>query len=215
MKNILAYIPFTSPWIIRHFLGDEKKVLDVGCGDGSLMVKVNCDRKYDVVGIDLYKPYLKIARESGVYKKIIVSDIRKLKFKNNSFDAVLLSQVIEHLNKKEALKVISTMEKIAKDKVIICTTNGFAPYDPFDVFDDNSLQVHKSGWEIKEMKNYGYKVYGQGAGFIYKPGGLLLRFRKLKSFLVMLSFLFSPLNYFFPRLSAFIVAVRSHNDSET
>ena len=66
MKNILGYIPFSSPWIIRHHLGNAKTVLDVGCGDGEFMLKVNPDKKYDVVGLDNINDYydvnLKLAR---------------------------------------------------------------------------------------------------------------------------------------------------------
>lgn len=215
MKNMLVYIPFSSPWIIRHHLGNARTVLDVGCGDGEFMLKVNPDKKYDVVGLDLYKPDLKKAKKTGVYKKVIFSDLRKIKllrkvrFKNNSFDVVLASQVIEHISKKEGLKVISTLEKLAKRKVIIFTPNGFVPFDPFDVIDDNPLQVHKSGWEIEEMRRYGYKVYGQANSFIYRPQtGLLYKFRKLKNFFVIISLLLAPISYFLPKTSSMIIAVK-------
>lgn len=208
--NFLRFLPFSLPWIIRHLLGDAKNVLDVGCGDGSLMVKVNCDGKYNnVVGIDLYKPYLKEAKKSGVYKEIISADIRKIRFKNKSFDVVLASQVIEHLNKKEALKLLAKLEKIAKYKVIVGTPNGYVKFDPFEMTDDNKLQEHKSGWTIKEMEIYKYKVYGQGSGFIYRPNGLLSRFRRLKKILVVISYLLSPLSYFFPSTSAYMIAIKA------
>lgn len=208
MKNILVHFPFTSPWIIRYHLGNAKSILDVGCGDGSLMIKVNRDKKYDITGVDLYKPYLKLAKRSGVYKNVISSDIRKIKFKDKSFDAVLASQVIEHLTKKDALKLIKKMEKIARHKIILATPNGFVKYDPFEIIDDNKLQEHKSGWEIKEMKKMGYEVFGQGSGFIYRPSGLLYKFRGLKDILVIFSYILSPISYFFPITSTSITAVK-------
>lgn len=209
MKNILVYIPFSSPWIVRHHLGNAKTVLDVGCGDGEFMLKVNPDKKYDVVGLDLHKPHLKKAKQTGVYKKVVFSDLRKLKLKKNSFDVVLASQVIEHIDKKEGLSMISILEKLAKRKVIISTPNGFVPFDPFDVIDDNPFQVHKSGWEIEEMKRYGYKVYGQANSFIYRSQtGLLYKFRRLKNFFVMVSLLLAPISYFLPQTSSMIIAVK-------
>lgn len=208
MKNILVFFPFTSPWIIRYHLGEVKTVLDVGCGDGSLMLKVNGDKKYDVTGIDLYTPYLKLAKESGVYRKVVRSDIRKIKFRDRSFDVVLASQIIEHLNKKDGLNLIKKLEKISKYKVILTTPKGFVKYDPFEVIDDNKLQEHKSGWEIEELKNLGYKVFGQGSGLIYSPNGLLYKFRNLKDILVIISYFLSPISYFFPKTSASLTAVK-------
>lgn len=209
MRNILIKIPFTSVWIIRRHLSNAKTVLDVGCGDGSLMGKLNHDKKYNIVGVDLYKPYLDKAKDLGVYKKLVSSDLRKLKFKNKSFDIVLASQVVEHLTKKEASELIVKLEKIAKHKVIITTPNGYVKYDPFEVIDDNKLQKHKCGWDISEMRRLGYRVYGQGSKFIYlSEVGLLYRFRNLKYILAIISYILSPLNYFLPDRSFCIVAVK-------
>lgn len=206
--NFLRILPFSSPWIIRYHLGENNKVLDIGCGDGSLMTKVNPDKKYEVVGVDLYKPSLEKAKNSGVYKRVILKDLKKVKFKSKSFDVVLASQVIEHLNKQDALYLIKKLEKIAKQRVILITPKGFVEFDPFEVIDSNKLQEHKSEWEIKELKDMGYKVYGQGSGFIYRPSGLLYRYRKLKNIMVLVSFLLSPVTYFIPATSAYIIAVK-------
>lgn len=208
MKNLLAFIPFSSPWIIRQRLSNAKTVLDVGCGDGSLMVKVNADKKYKVIGIDLYGPYLKKAKDSGVYQRITKGNLKTINFKNKSFDVVLASQVIEHLSKRDSLKLIQKLEKIAKEKVIIATPKGFVKYDPFEVIDGNKLQEHKSGWEIEEMRRLGYKVYGQGSGFIYCPTGMLYKYRNLKNILVIISFLLAPFTYLVPETSACIIAVK-------
>lgn len=207
-NKILTHIPFSSPWIFRFHLGNARTVLDIGCGDGSLMMKINHDNKYHVTGVDLYKPYLKKAKATGVYRQIISSDIRKIKFKAKSFDVVIASQVIEHLNKKDALNLIKKMEKITKKRLILATPNGFVEYDPFEGGDGNSLQEHKSGWETEEMEKMGYRVYGQGVGFIYKPNGLLYRYRKFKDFWVLISYLLSPISYIAPEASASIVAVK-------
>lgn len=201
-------LPFSYSWIFRHHLGNKKSVLDVGCGEGNIMSKINSDNKYNVTGVDLHRPYLRQAKELGAYRKLLYGDIRRLRFKQKSFDAVMSSQVIEHLTKKEGLKLIKVMENIASDKIIIGTTNGFFPYDPYMGRDDNPLQVHKSGWDIKEMENYGYKVYGQGISFIYKPGGLAYKFPSIGIFLFLFSYFLSPLTYIFPEMSSYIIAVK-------
>lgn len=193
---------------MKHHFGNARKILDIGCGDGSLMLKINSDKKYKVTGIDLYLPNLKIARMNGAYSKIKKVDIRMIKFRNKSFAVVLASQVIEHLTKKDAVRLLGKLEKIARHKIIISTPNGYVAYDPFEVNDGNKLQKHKSGWSINELRAYGYKIYGQGSGFIYRPTGLLYKFRRFKNIFVVISYLLSPLTYFFPETSAYLIAVK-------
>lgn len=207
--NLFKFLPLSPPWIIRYHIGRSKTVLDVGCGEGSLMAKVNSDKRYEVVGIDLYLPYLKIAKATGVYKKLEQKDIKNICLPDKSFDAVLAHQVIEHLNKKDALKLLNKLEKIARHKVIISTPNGYVKYDPFEIRDDNKLQKHKSGWTQKELEGYKYKVYGQGCGFIYRPTGLLYKFRSFKHILVSISYLLATLSYFFPSTSAYLIAIKA------
>ena len=187
-----------------------KTILDVGCGDGSFIALLNKDKKFEVIGIDAYKPYLAKAKKTGVYKKLILGDVRKLPFKEKSFDIVLCSQVIEHLKKEEGEELIRDLEKTAKRQVIVATTVGFFPYEPFEGKDENPLQVHQSGWEPKEFEKRGYKVYGQGAGFVYGRKRIV---RPLPQLLQIpffgLSYCLSPLFYFFPKHAAHMICVKN------
>lgn len=205
--RLLDIFPFTYQWIIARELVGTKTILDVGCGDGYLISLLNKDKKFRVVGVDLYKPYLKIAKERGVFKRLIRKDIRYLKFPEKSFDVVMSSQVVEHLGKRESQRLIREMERIARYKVLVGTTNGFFPFDAIEGGDKNPLQVHKSGWSPEEFRKQGYKVYGQAAGFIYKPGGLGHRFKELGYVFYAISYLLSPLIYLFPKFSTYLVAV--------
>jgi|SRR5579871_3025139 len=203
----MKLLPFTYPWIVRkNIIG---KILDVGCGDGAQMSMINSDRELNVTGLDLYKPYVEKAKKSGVYTNVLLGDVRKMNFKKASFDTVLSSQVVEHLTKIEARKLISTMEKIAKKRIIIGTTNGFFPFDPLEGKDGNPLQVHKSGWSIEEFKREGYHVYGQGLGIVYKPYGLAHRLSSVNMVWFLLSYLLAPVTYVFPQVSAYLIAVKS------
>lgn len=210
--NLFNNLPFTYHWILSKLLGDNKTVLDVGCGDGEVVAILNKNKSYDVTGIDLFEPFLRKAKKTGAYKKLLVGDIRDLKFNDKSFDVVLSSQVVEHLKKKESLGMIKEMERIAKKRVIIATIVGFLPFHPIDGDDeDNPLQVHKSGWEVEEFQKLGYTVLGQGSRLFYKEGGVI---RFLPGFLYpigfAMSYLLSPLNYFFPKKMAYLqIAVKN------
>lgn len=195
---------------MRHELKDAITILDVGCGDGATMATINFDKKYKVTGIDLYKPSLIKAKKTGVYNKLLLEDIRNLQKKGEKYDVVFSSQVVEHLTKTEALKLIKVMETLAKKKTIIGTTNGFFPFHQIQGEDKNPLQVHKSGWKISEFQKSNYKVVGQGAGFVYKPWGLGHKFPALNQVWFSLSYLLSPVQYLFPQLSTYIIAVKKY-----
>ena len=147
-------MPFTYPWIIKNNLAGARTLLDVGCGDGSFM-KIIRSEDIKVIGVDLFSPYLKSARRLGIYEKVLKQDIKKLKFKKKSFDVVLSSQVVEHLKRKEALKLISKMEAIAKNRVIVGTPNGYFPQEEYD---KNKLQEHQSFWTKRDFEKLGFKV---------------------------------------------------------
>lgn len=49
----------------------------------------------------------------------IVADIRKLPFKDNSFDTVLACQILEHLPFNDVEKVLSELNRVSKKNVVI------------------------------------------------------------------------------------------------
>lgn len=104
-------------WIIDK---SAKSILDVGCGQGFPMKMIKVRMKVDKsVGVDLFKPYIKIGKQLKIHDQYIISDVRRLRAKNKSYDIVLALQIIEHLRKREAWKVVRKMEKIAKKQIIV------------------------------------------------------------------------------------------------
>ena len=139
-------------------------VLDVGCGKNSSLQRIK-KRGYSV-GVDIFAPAIKESKSKKIHDEYILMDIRKLltRIKPKSFDVVLASDVIEHFDKKDALYLLESFEKIARKKIIIFTPNGFVPQTNFD---DNNAQEHKSGWDVDEMEKMGYAVFGiHGAKFL-------------------------------------------------
>lgn len=142
---------------LEKAVGECNTLLDVGCGSNSPIQKFS--KKLYCEGVDAFLPSIENSKKAGIHNKyhaISVLDIEK-KFEPKSFDCVLASDLIEHLEKKDGLKLIDMMEKIAINKVIIFTPNGFLKQGEYD---NNPWQVHKSGWTVKEMKAKGYEVIG-------------------------------------------------------
>jgi len=73
------------------------RMLDVGCGDGSLTKKIGSKMgTKDIYGIENDDKLIREARRKGI--KIFKADAnKKLPFRNDFFDVIVSNQVLEHL----------------------------------------------------------------------------------------------------------------------
>ncbi|QQG40225.1 MAG: methyltransferase domain-containing protein [Candidatus Aenigmatarchaeota archaeon] len=145
------------PVELEKAVGDCKSLLDVGCGDDSPIKRFS--GRMETVGIDAFGPSIEESRRKRIHKKYYRMDILAAgrKFGPKSFDCVLASAVVEHLKKRDGVRLIEMMEKLAKKRVIIQTPVGFLPQGPEE---GNPWQEHKSGWTVAEMRRRGYRVIG-------------------------------------------------------
>lgn len=73
-----------------------KKMLDVGCADGSFSKKLRDDFGFDTYGIDISENSVKLANKNGVKAKKHNLENR-LPYPDNHFDLIISCEVIEHL----------------------------------------------------------------------------------------------------------------------
>lgn len=136
-------------------------VLDVACG---LSLKSQHVPTMVRVGFDLHRPYLEAAREQSpdVRWVPVQGDVLQLGeiFLPDSFDLVLALDIIEHVEKDQALKLLRDLEEIAKVAVVLETPRGFLPQD-MDIlgFGQDHLQTHRCGFEKEELEDLGYQVF--------------------------------------------------------
>jgi len=157
LKNILEYYSFHSQ--LERSLDGCKTVLDLGCGGDSPFASIS--KNFYSVGVDAFEPSIEEAKKLGIHNEHFLMDVMDIdkKFPENSFDCVLLTDLIEHLEKKDGVLLLEKMEKIAKKKIVIFTPEGFFPQGEHF---NNPFQVHKSGWNTEEMRGYGFHVIGFG-----------------------------------------------------
>jgi len=75
--------------------GAKKRVLDIGCGDGSFITKFkNC---CTVFGVDISSKAVELAEKAGLNAYRLDISSEKLPFENEYFDLVYMGDVIEHL----------------------------------------------------------------------------------------------------------------------
>lgn len=78
-------------------IGQNLLVLDAGCGDGIHAKEIS--EHHCVIGVDISLTRIKRAKERVNKGYFIVCDLYYLPFRVNTFDAVVLTEVIEHLYK--------------------------------------------------------------------------------------------------------------------
>lgn len=97
-------------WSNYYWKGLRGKVLDVGCGIGWMAIHTPNDSKY--FGIDNDDGLVKYCRKLKLNVK--TGSITKIPYKNNYFDGVFASNVIEHLTPVECLKAFKEMSRVLK-----------------------------------------------------------------------------------------------------
>lgn len=104
--------------ILENAEGCES-ILDVGCGEGHLLARM---RGKNVVGIDLSLAALKEAAKK-TKRLLLRANAEKLPFQDNVFDAVVCSEVLEHLPSPK--KAFSELARVAKPngKIIVSIPN--------------------------------------------------------------------------------------------
>jgi len=201
-------LPYSYPWLFRRELSRSSTVLDVGCGKGRFLKEVDDGKKRIYDGVELFDPYIRKARKTGLYRRIFRRDIRKASFPMKSYDAIMCSQVMEHFSKEEAKKILRNLKTWTKDTLIIGVPNGHFHQEEYD---GNKLQKHHTSFTPEDFGKIGFRVYGQGFKLIYGQGGLLDtrlgRFWICRVLLYILSYSVSPLPYFIPSFGTYLVAV--------
>jgi SAM-dependent methyltransferase len=199
--------PFTGQGLrlIRRIMaGDCGTLLDVGCGSSSPAKTFSSELSFSL-GVDISEHAVRESRSRGIHSSYAIIDITRLDrhFPTRSFDCVLASDVIEHVDKETGGKLILSLERIARRRVVIFTPNGFLPQRPYG---GNPFQEHLSGWTVDEMRSRGYRVAGING---WRPlRGERARARRPAWLMGRLSHLTQPLVFARPRLAFQILCVK-------
>ncbi len=106
--------------ILKHKTSDNRKVLEVGCGRGSIS-SYFAAAKYDTTCLDASSAVLNVA--SDIFKAneleatFIKGDANNLDFKDNEFDVVVSIGLLEHFDNPQ--KSLSEMSRVLKKDGIL------------------------------------------------------------------------------------------------
>ena len=106
------------------------RVLDVGCGNGSLIAIPLARCGFDVTGVDLHRPSIEhaerlaFAMPNARFLEATVTDLVAA-----PFDVVILSEVLEHVSDPEALLLESLRHLKPQGIVVVTVPNGYGEFE--------------------------------------------------------------------------------------
>jgi ubiquinone/menaquinone biosynthesis C-methylase UbiE len=160
-------------WIRRHLSGAAADVLDIGCGNGSLLASIDSDRRF---GIDHEPAGLLHTRARLTGVPLLAADAGRLPLADASLDAILAQHVIEHVPVcqdacRQWFRVLRPggVLLVVTPNCSFCDPTVFADETHVQVFDRHRLQhvLTKAGFEVVELRTLGlpwFRGLPPGAG---------------------------------------------------
>jgi hypothetical protein len=143
---------------VSRLLRDSQAVLEIGPGPPGRSWRrfLGSARLSQGLAVERYADYTIPQPTPDSWGTLIVGTATHLPFHDDSFDASVALDVIEHLTKDGGLQMIKEMKRVSKKVVIVMTPNGFLPQEA----DENPWQRHLSGWSTREFRDLGFNVRG-------------------------------------------------------
>jgi len=109
--------------IIASLLSDHSRVLDVGCGDGTLMKFLSKEKNIDVRGLELEEKNVEACISKGL--SVIEGDAETEldQFPDKSFDYVILSQTLQAFY--NPVTVLEQLLRIGKASIVSIPNFGY------------------------------------------------------------------------------------------
>jgi 2-polyprenyl-3-methyl-5-hydroxy-6-metoxy-1,4-benzoquinol methylase len=142
---------------IKPYLPSEKssRILDIGCGHGTCISELIKAGYTEVEGIDISIDQIDLGKKTFQLDCLHCQDpIEFLNISSRKYDAILLTNVLEHLELDYSIKLINSIKaSLAPEGVIIAQVpNAFSPFSPHLYMDITHLRAY-SIYSLRQLFN--------------------------------------------------------------
>jgi 2-polyprenyl-3-methyl-5-hydroxy-6-metoxy-1,4-benzoquinol methylase len=131
----------------------DAKIVDVGCGDGSLVWWMRSVGYNQAEGIEISEELVEIARGLGI-GNVRQADLRKfLRAKRGVYDVIILRDVLEHFRKEEIIEILKLCRRAMADagRLIIQVPNAESPFFGRIRYGDFTHEVAFSATSVQQV----------------------------------------------------------------
>lgn len=146
MTKYVTAIPVPLVKYVNSLLTPTSNVLDIGCGTKAIANSLHCAK---VTTLDAWKEF-----EPDIWCDL--TTIPSIPCENNSYDVVLMLDVIEHMSKDKGFRILKEVQRITKNLIIVLTplwwdANTEPMEDPNSPYYKNTFDQHLSLWEPEDF----------------------------------------------------------------
>jgi len=91
-------------------------IIDIGCGLGQTLLSLKKEGYTNIKGIDISDEAIKNCKKNGLDIKKIKSIIDFCKRNNSKYDFIIMSHILEHIEKKEIIPTLKTIKENLLEK---------------------------------------------------------------------------------------------------
>jgi SAM-dependent methyltransferase len=141
----------------------QGKILDIGCGHGYILSRLQSQQRL-LYGLDIALGALKVARNWVEEGNFCVADAQSIPFKSNTFDYLLSTEVLEHIEGDDAVRECYRVLK-SGGVALFTVPNSKGPHgrgDPehvrFFIFESIINLLEARGFEIISGQKFGLYI---------------------------------------------------------
>ena len=128
--------------LINPLLKNGMKILDIGCASGSLIDQISTIKNVQAYGIDISSQAIKMSESKGIMN-VKTMDASRLNFKDNQFDIIIASDVLEHI--KDDKSALLEWKRVLKKNgyLIIFVPAHMALWSQNDIYSEHFRRYDK------------------------------------------------------------------------
>ena len=121
-------------WPFMEYIKDGDRVLDLGCGNGRLLMLL-AEKSVEYLGVDFSEKLIEQARVNRPDKEFAVMDALDLKLPDDAFDVVICVSVLNHIPLDKQNLFVANVKRVLKPGGVLLMAN----WNLWNIFNKKSV----------------------------------------------------------------------------